>query len=80
MLRFQASKVLTRSNFCGLGELIFAPLPTGLALPKRLREGDAGRLCVKGIYVEGNTNPETYWTEHELPEKFLTFTKADTHS
>jgi len=31
-------------------------------------------LCVKWIYVEGNTNPETYWNEHELPEKFLTFT------
>ncbi len=56
MLRFLASVVLTRSNFCGLRELSFCG------------------LCVKWIYVEGNTNPETYWNEHELPEKFLTFT------
>jgi len=31
----------------GFAGFIFAPLPVGLALPKRLREGDAGRLCVK---------------------------------
>ena len=39
-----------------------------------LRELSLCGLCVKWIHVERSTNPETYWNEHELPEKFLTFT------